>query len=252
MRLIVVALLLGTFLFGAGRSTEIAYEVNFGFIGKVGEAQGSFSVDEQNRYRIAVTAKATGMAGSMSHGRVDTLESVGTVVDGLFVPETYTNIRYKASKDEKDILVYRFDHAAQRVVKEKTRYAGERVKSRSEKATPFYAPDDVLSLFFNHLPEIMQAKAGEHFRFRAIGSGHKDGFIDMDFPGGKKLEALKDTLDAGDSGVFLIATIHQPIFTSKSGELFLHLSNEGVATRAVLKDVALFGDFVARLKTIRR
>lgn len=248
MRIIVFAVLLCTLVFGEGRSTDLHYKVTFGYVGKVGEARGEFSVDAQNRYRIAVTARATGIAARLSHGRIETLESVGTVVDGVFVPETYTNIRRKSSKSEKDIVIYRFDHAAKQVVKEKTRYSKTKTRKYEDRVTPFYASNDILSLFFNHLEEIKNAKPGEHFRFRAIGSGHKDGFIDMEFPKGKKLEALEETLDAGSEGVFLIATIHQEIFTSKSGELFLHLSKEGVATRAVLKDVALFGDFAARLE----
>lgn len=252
MRIVIFALLLCTLVFGEGRSTEIRYEVTFGYVGQVGEAQGTFSVDDQNRYRIAVSAEATGIAGKLSHGRTETLESVGTVVDGVFVPETYTNIRYKATKGEKDIVTFRFDHSAKQVLKEKTRYSMEKTRKYDDRVIPFYAPNDILSLFFNHLQEIQNAKPGEHFRFRAIGSGHRDGFIDIEFPEGKKLEALKKTLDAGSEGVFLIVTIHQEIFTSKSGELYLHLTREGVATRAVLKDVALFGDFKARLIKIQR
>jgi len=253
MRTIILTVLLTTLVFAQSRSTLTHYKVTFGIVGKVGEARGELSIDAQNRYRIAIVARATGMAGILSHGRIETLESTGTIKKGVFVPLIYTNIRDRSSRGDKDVVVYRFDHNAVKIVKEKSRYFKEQLRSHQESVSPFYVPDDILSIFFNHIRELKSAEPGERFRFRAIGSGHEDGFIDIQYPEGEKLEELNDTMeDDPEGGVNLIAIIHQKIFSSKSGELFLHLSKEGVATQAVLKDVAMFGDFSARLQKIKK
>lgn len=252
MRTLIAIVLVAVSIFAQSRSTRADYKVSFGFVGKVGEARGAFNVDAQNRYRIAVAAKATGLAGALSHGRVETLQSEGIVQAGVFVPLTYTNIRNRTSRGDRDVVIYRFDHAAKKIFKEKTRYFKNQVRSHKENSFPYYVPDDILSAFFNHVTALKNAKPGARFRFRAVGSGHKDGYIDIEYPEGERLERLQDLLGDGVPGAYLIAQIHQKIFSSEKGELLLHLSRKGVATRAVLKDVAMFGDFRVKLLKIER
>ena len=50
-----------------------------------------------------------------------------------------------------------------------------------------------------------------------------------------------------EDGIYLIVTIYQKIFASKEGKLYIVLNSEGIAKKAVLKDVIMFGDIVGIL-----
>jgi len=69
-------------------------------------------------------------------------------------------------------------------------------------------------------------------------------------PTGKKLNDLRSYLGK-KAGHFLIVFINQKIFASKRGELYLDLNDDGICTKAVLKDVIFFGDIRGKLISLK-
>ena len=49
------------------------------------------------------------------------------------------------------------------------------------------------------------------------------------------------------NGHILVVIINQKIFSSKRGELYINLDDDGICTSAVLKDVIFFGDIRGKL-----
>ena len=47
-----------------------------------------------------------------------------------------------------------------------------------------------------------------------------------------------------DDGIFVKVVLNEPIFSSSKGELLIYLDSDGLAVKAVLEDVLLFGDIV--------
>ena len=149
---------------------------------------------------------------------------------------------------------------------------------------PYFATNDLLSLFFNFskIPH-----SGDKFFVRAAGAKGADGRIDIQIPRGSAAANIASELgvappsdadtnsgaaaSASSSGAdtktgttdvnfkghgagtdkqaaaIYVVFINQPIFSSSRGELHLSLNERGYADHAVLKDVLLFGDIRARL-----
>lgn len=250
MRFILACFLFLSVLFGAQSSIGVDYNVKFGIIGKVGKAEGTLN-KENDTYHVKIFATTIGMAKAISGGRQEIMESKGIIKEGVYIPQEYLNIRETVKKKKKDVVRYTFDHEKKEIKKSKTRFK-EGSESTQEQINPFYAQDDLISIFLNHMDEIVASKPKERLKFKAIGAGH-DGDIEMFHPEGKDLERLKRDLRVGDDdvGVPIIVTINQKIFGSEKGELFLFLEPNGIVKKALLKDVALFGDFFAEVESVR-
>ncbi len=226
------------------KDISIVYDVSFGIFGKIGNAKASLHVKDK-RYEIKVVAKSTGFAAFISGDRKEVYESRGYVKDGLLVPLEYKKTVQNSividnrSAIKKYIKIYKFDHQKRKIVAFKTKIRGKSV-SKSIVKVPFYAEDDLLTLFFNFKKLFPNLKITEHHTLKAVGADKKTGKIDI-YP--LKKEEFEGLIDTGVEGLNLFkAVINDKIFSSKKGELYLALDSEGICQKAVLKDVILFGD----------
>ncbi len=222
------------------------YRVSFGIFGRIGIAKAVLNVDKNNNYKISIEAKAKGLAKVLSGGRVEIYKSEGKVVNGKLLPDEYLGITKTNSKRREKL--YLFDHIHKKITMIKISTKDGKTTKSSE-ALKYYADNDILSLFFNIKHYL------NNFKFRgkkvlyAIGANKKDGRVDIIAPVGKELKKLKQDIGR-KKGHFLIVFINQKIFASKRGELFLDINDDGIATKAVLKDVMLFGDIRGELKKL--
>ncbi len=246
------------------KSHEARYEISYGILGEVGEGSASVIIDG-NHYKIEIKTQTSGLAKILSQGRKDWMMSEGSIVDGKLVPRYFKktiSTRYKRKTkrftfyhDKKKIGM---DEEIIRRVKELTSMdivMGKKKKDiafrekieQKTKILPFFASDDILSLFIN-----LKTYLGGNFehiakrKLFAVGGDKKDGHIIVYTP--------KDTTDEkelGSDGHILVVVINQAIFSSKKGELFIKVNDEGVALQALLKDVVLFGDVEMKLKTLK-
>ena len=226
---------------------EAKYDVTYGLFGKVGKSTAKLIKNEKN-YKIEIYAKATGLAKILSKGRKERYISEGRVENGVLVPEVFKKIRENETK--KDIKIYRFDHEKKKIFVHREIYKEGKLDKRKDEFLKFYAKDDILSLFFNIKRFVNFKKSGKKiYNFYAVGGRRGDGLVNIELPTGETLKKVKDILE--EDGIYLIVTIYQKIFASKEGKLYIVLNDEGIAKKAVLKDVIMFGDITGKLKKLR-
>lgn len=219
------------------------YDVTYGLFGKVGNSKATLIKDEKN-YKIVVSAKATGFAKVLSNNRKEIYISEGVVKDGILTPKIYKKIRESSTK--KDIKIYRFDHNKKKIYVHVERYRDGKLDKKKDEILKFYAKDDILSLYFNLKKYVDINREKGKKSFFAVGGNRKDGRVDVEIPEGKKLKMIKDLMD-NEKGLYLIVTIYQKIFASKEGRLYIVMNDKGIAKKALLKDVILFGDITGKL-----
>ncbi len=222
------------------------YKVSFGIFGRIGVAKAIFKINKDKTYRILISAKATGFAKVLSGGRVESYESSGKIVKGVLIPDIFKGTTKTDTKISQKI--YYFLHKKKVIDMLKIRKRnGKTIKS--EEKLKYYTKNDILTLFFNIRHYLNDFKFKGKKVLYAVGANKKDGRVDLIVPVGKELEKLKKELNRKD-GNFMIVFINQKIFASKRGELFLDINDNGIATKAVLKDVILFGDIRGKLKKL--
>ena len=155
------------------------------------------------------------------------------------------------------IKTYTFDHENKSVlIKHNTKrlittYSNtlEPIKSWKESTSigknKFFAPNDLLSLFFNIKQLIPSFKQGNNYTLKAIGANKTNGDLNIIIPNGEKYKVLEESLNTNN--IKFIASINQEIFSSSKGELFISLNKSGFCNKAVLKDVLIFGDIVGEI-----
>lgn len=236
-----------------------AYEVSFSVFGKIGEAS-VFMKEEAGRYHIHIDGKLTGLAASLGQNRRESHDSYGQIVGGIYIPDEYIKKRLSDRRDE--TTVYTFDHAQKRVIKHRTkvrRYTMNRFdavtmaiaevpqveKQVSEAEMPYYAANDLLSLFFNVRHFLKEIPRGSQSIRHSVGATNDRGEVMITNPEGKKRAKLAKLMPANEDRLITVI-VDQDIFESDKGELYINLDKDYLAIEAMLKDVLLFGDIRAK------
>ena len=218
------------------------YVIEYGIFGKMGTAQ---AIIERNatRYRIEMTARATGLAKVLSGGRVERYSSEGRIQKGRLVPDRYSkDVAYSGKRRVKH---YRFDHKARKVSVHEITYRGDSVKERND-TLPYYADNDIFSLYFNIGRIIGDCAKPFDQDLYAVGAEKKTGRVHVKTIVGERERMLATEL-LGKGACYLQVTVYQKLFGSKGGVLYLALRDDGIAMSAVLKDVVMFGDIRGRM-----
>jgi len=225
-------------------SMHASYRVEYGIFGKMGISDAYLTQDDEH-YKIKIIAKATGLAKILSRGRIEVYESEGKVVNGRLVPEIFRKDIRRLGKQR--LKEYYFDHRKKkkRVTYVETRYRKNQLQSESNGTLPYYAEDDILSLYFN-IPMIIEDCSKPFNQFlKAVGAEKNTGRVKVETVTRKTKEKMRPLL--GDASCYLKVTVYQKLFGSKGGELYLALRSDNVVQKAVLKDVIMFGDIRGKL-----
>lgn len=239
-----------TFIFFLGlyaavmpKSIEAKYDVSFGLFGKVGTSKATLNV-EGYEYTITIEADSAGLAQALSGNRRERYESRGRYFEGEYIPKEYKTFVFNNSKYDNSI--YTFDHKNQTIHRYRERINDEGKVQTSEETLPYYAENDLLTLYFN-MPNWMEdLKAAKELILHAVGANKEDGHVNIILPQDKHREEIKEMLGCEDDNV-IIVRVNQRIFTSKDGELFLHLDQDLLSDRALLQGVVLFGDIHGKM-----
>lgn len=247
-----------------GATLSGTYDVSFSVFGKIGQADVSLDRGD-GRYHIHVDGYLTGLAASMGNHRREVHDSYGTLVDGVYRPERYMKVR--TTDGRSDSVEYLFDHTSRSVLKRRTktytRYEKrfdpatlgfvempEVVDIHVEETLPYYAANDLLSLFFNvrhFLEEI--PKGGQNVQ-HSVGALNDKGEVLITNPAGDKRRTLAKLMPDNQDRLITVV-VDQDIFESDKGELYLNLDADYLAVEAMLKDVLLFGDIRAKRVMLR-
>ncbi len=234
-------ILLALLVFGLWAKTiEAEYKVSYGIFGQVAKSKAMLETNESN-YTIHILAKATGMAKILSNGRVEEYRSKGRVVQGLLRPSLFEKIRKNVVKVDKKRFL--FDYEKKRITIQREIYKQGKLIQKSEELLPYFASEDILTLYFNIKHYLKPDK--HRYRFRAVGGERHTGRIEVIVPEKKRLRELKELLGRADR--YLVVILHQKIFASRNGELYIALDRDGITKKAMLKDVIMFGDIVGKL-----
>ncbi len=223
------------------------YKIEYGIFGKMGVSD-AYLTKKGGEYEIKMVAKATGLAKVLSGGRVEIYGSKGVIVDGKLLPTTFTKDIKRSGK--RRIKIYTFDHVAKRVVFHEENYRDGKLKDKKDETLPYYAENDILSLYFNIRDIIGDCKMPFAKDLKAVGAEKRTGRVRVETVTGDGREKLKRSL--GDEPCYLKVTIYQKLFGSKGGELYLSLDREFIARKALLKDVIMFGDIRGKLTHLER
>jgi hypothetical protein len=220
---------------------DVSYKVSFGMFGQLGIADARLETKD-DRYTMDIKMKATGLAKTLSKNRKERHISKGHIVKGLYISDSYQVVKsYGGKHIEKR---YTIDHKNKKVKKEYLRTKNGKIEKNEHTILDFYSRNDLLTLYFN-LPKMIKerSKAGT-YRFSAVGAERQKGTVKVIIPKESELKRYKKILGEGDYW-YLTAIMYQKIFASNKGELMLAVGKDGVAEKAVLKDLILFGDLVA-------
>lgn len=223
------------------KSLQADYDVSYGVFGKIGVAKARLK-EEGYHYEIEIKLAATGLAKTLSGNRKERHVSRGHFQNGVLVSDTYEVTReYRHTKVVKR---YTIDHLHKVVRKDYRKFKNGTLVDEQQETLSFYAPNDLLTLYFNLdrlLPD--KHKAGT-YNFKAVGAEKQQGEVSIEIPSAKLLPSFKSDLGAG-AAWYATVIIHQKIFMSKEGRLEIAVGKDGITQTALLKDLILFGDIKA-------
>ena len=223
------------------KTIKVDYKVEFGIVGEIGVAHAKLTKDDRN-YEIDIKLETMGMTKVLSGDRKEEHISKGHIENGLLVSDMYQIIKSHGSKASN--RVYTIDHKLKRVTRKDKKWKRGKLYKNKTKVMKIYSKDDLLTLYFNLDKYIEDKNVSEDYHFSAVGAEIQKGFVDIHIPKPTEMEEYRELL--GDDGAWYArAIVYQKIFSSSKGELFLSIGDDGIAKKAVLKDLILFGDIRA-------
>ncbi|NEW60166.1 hypothetical protein GSY74_02620 [Sulfurovum sp. bin170] len=239
--LMIMVSLLFIFNISNAETIEVKYKVEFGIFGEIGIAEAKLTKDD-SFYVIDIDLEATGIAKTLSRGQKERHISKGHIADGVMVSDLYQIIKHYGSKMTD--RVYKIDHDKKEVIRVTQKWKRGEMYKDETKVMKEYAKDDLLTLYFNLNSYVKDRTTSKDYRFEAVGAEKQDGFVDVHIPNSDELPEFKKMLGE-DADWYARAVIHQEIFSSDKGELLLSIGKDGIAQKAVLKDLIFFGDIRA-------
>jgi hypothetical protein len=252
-KILILLMLLLSPLFS--QSITANYDVSFGIFGEIGKSDITY-VKHNGEYLILIHAWTTGMSATLSQNRNEEYISQGKIINGVLRPDVF--VKFRRSDRATKIALYTFDHINKKIFEYKSKehevYSTEfdvhtmknidvtsEEFSSSEEEFRLYTQNDLLSLFFNTQSMLPTLQEGDSKQYTAIGSKRDDCIIDIAVPNRETREELQAVMPDNE-GKFITITIHQNIFQSKNGELYVNFDSDGFAKDVLLRDVIMFGD----------
>ena len=220
---------------------DATYSVSYGIFGELGISEAHLETDG-NTYTIEVSARTTGIVKRLSQDRQEHYRSRGHIVDGMFVSDSL-EVR-RSHGDKASIKRYVIDHKKKKVIKSYIKKRAGKVYQNESKVLDFYSKDDLLTLYFN-LPKVIDLKKAGSYALSAVGAEKQQGKVSIVVPDVQHRVLYEKTLGKGTFD-YLTAIVYQNLFESNRGELMIAIGRDGIAEKAVLKDLILYGDLTAK------
>jgi len=223
------------------KKLDATYSVSYGIFGELGISEAHLET-EGNTYLIEVSAKTTGIVKQLSQDRQEHYISRGHIVEGMLVSDSLEVRRSHA--DKASIKRYVIDHKKKKVTKSYIKKRAGKIYQNDSKVLDFYSKDDLLTLYFN-LPKTIDLKKAGTYALSAVGAEKQQGKVSIVVPDAKHSAAYEKALGKGAFD-YLTAIVYQKLFQSNRGELMIAIGKDGIAEKAVLKDLILYGDLTAK------
>ncbi|WP_024791237.1 DUF3108 domain-containing protein [Lebetimonas sp. JS032] len=212
------------------KTLTATYEAKYGWFGTIATAQGFFEKNQTN-YKIQTIVKTKGLAAVLSHHMIQKYTSIGIIKNNKLIPFEYITYRKRGDKEYKRI--YLFDHKKKTI----TRIKYFNNKFDGKEKFDYYAPQDILSLYFN-LPLYLKDK-NKIYTFYALGARKRDGRVDVNFCKQNIFES---------KGVCIKANLYNKVFSGDKGILYLLINQKNwVTLKGIVKNVLKIGDLKGKL-----
>jgi len=216
-------------IFLYSNTLKATYEAKYGWFGRVATATGIFEKNETN-YKIETIIKTQSIAASLSKHLEENFTSIGTVKNSMLIPQKYITCIKRG--DNRYKIIYVFNHKNKIITKIKYKN-GQLIKKEKFK---YYAPQDILSLYFN-LPLFLKEK--KTYTFYALGARRTDGRVDVDFCNKNIFE---------EKGICIKANLYNKVFAGDKGILYLLINqNNWICLKGIVKNVLKIGDLKGNL-----
>jgi len=213
----------------------VTYEAKYGIFGTIAIAKGIYELNETN-YKIKTFVKAKGFAAILSKHMTQSYTSIGIIKNNKLIPIEYITYRKKGNKEYKRI--YLFDHKHKKI--ERLQYINNKFDGKS--IFDYYAPQDVLSLYFN-LPLFLKNK-NKTYTFYALGARKSDGRVDVNFC---KKNIFKE------KGICIRANLYNKVFAGDKGVLYLLINPKNwVTLKGIVKNVLKIGDLKGKITSFKQ
>ena len=214
-------------VFGFSFSMQADYIAKYGWFGTIAKASGYFEKNKTN-YIIKTFSKTTGFARTFVDFKNYHI-SKGIVKDNILIPLTYENIIIRNGKKYR--LIFKFDYNNSKIYKTKYKEG----KLIYKKTLPYFAKNDILSLYFN-LPFIMKQNK---MTFKAVGGDRHTGRVDVEILKRGKITKIK-------------ANLYNKIFAGDKGIIYLDInSSNWVTIKGMVKNVLKIGDLKGKLVSFK-
>jgi hypothetical protein len=211
------------------------YEAKYGIFGTIATAKGIFEKNATN-YKIKTTIKTKGLAAALTKHMIQKYTSIGIIKNGILIPLEYITYRKRSNKEYK--RVYIFNHQKKIIIRKKY-FNG---KFEREEKFDYYAPQDVLSLYFN-LPYLLKDK-NKIYTFYALGARKTDGRVDVNF--------CKKNIFKGKE-VCIKGNLYNKVFSGDKGILYLLINPDNwVTLKGIVKNVLKIGDLKGKITSFKQ
>jgi hypothetical protein len=227
-------------IFSYSNTIKATYNAKYGWFGTIAIAKGIF-IKNQDNYKIIITMKTKGIVSSMTHHLMETYISEGKIINNRLIPTHYIMDIKKHGDDY--YRIYIFDHQNKKVIKKK--YQNGKLTSKEKY---YYAPDDILSFYWN-LPMYLKKEKKDVYTFHAIGGRKNDGRIDVTFLTSDELTKLQKTFKT--KGLYIKLNLYNKIFSGDKGILYLVIDpTNWVTISGMVKNVLKFGDLKGKISKL--
>jgi len=214
-------------VFSFSFSMKASYIAKYGWFGTIAKATGYFEKN-QTSYIIKTYSETIGFARTFVDFKNYHI-SKGIIKNNILIPLTYENIIIRNGKKYK--LIFEFDYANSKIYKTKYKEG----KLVYKKILPYFAKNDILSLYFN-LPFIMKQNK---MTFKAVGGEKHTGRVDVEILKKGKITKIK-------------ANLYNKVFSGDKGILFLNIKKEHwVTIEGIVKNVLKIGDLKGKLVSFK-
>ncbi len=224
-----VILLLIIAILAYSKTMLAKYSARFGIFKEVAIIKAKYEVN-QTHYKISTYTTTTGFIKSIANVE-QYYTSEGIVKNGILIPKKFIKLIIRHNHKKKYLAIYEFDYKNKKITK--ITYYND--KFAYKKNMPYFAKNDVLTLYFN-LPKLLK---NNHQTFKALGGEEHTGRVDVDILKKGKIIKIK-------------ANLYNKVFAGDKGILFLDInSSNWVTLKGKVLNVLKIGTLKGELKSFK-
>jgi len=206
---------------------------------------GTIRIDKREKgkhYRIDVEVQSRGLAALLTGDRREHYRSEGVVLRGVLKSRHLTLERQ--TKKKRQIDTYRIETVHKKVFRHRIRWKKGHMDENSTTTLPYYSEEDLLTLYFNVLPKIMNPKSGTHWEILTVGAEKIKGKVLIDRLTGKAADKARKDLKVGPDFSVILLYSPQKIAGKRNRRFTAALDRKGFPVRIRFVAIPVVGEIL--------